>query len=115
MLWHQLGYSMAAKLLLIGAMPAMWCGVSRSYGLIPRDNLSGTARFILPSGPRAAIDLSFALIEEDYGGDVALAAAQEFVAPSLNGNGQHKLPSPVVFDSQPADRLRNSSPGLCEI
>ncbi|PYJ22312.1 MAG: hypothetical protein DME99_05825 [Verrucomicrobia bacterium] len=71
--------------------------------------------FYTSSGPRAAIDLSLASIEEDYGRHVALAAAQEFVAPSLNGNGQHKLPSPVVFDSQPADRLRNSSPGLCEI
>ncbi len=68
--------------------------------------------FYTSSGPRAAIDLSFALIEEDYGRHVALAAAQEFVAPSLNGNGQHKLPSPVVFDSQPADRFAKLIPWI---
>jgi transcriptional regulator GlxA family with amidase domain len=43
---------------------------------------------------------------------VALAAAQEFVAPSANGNGQHKLPNPLVFDSQPADRFAELIPWI---
>ena len=41
---------------------------------------------------------------------MALAAAQEFVVPSANGNGQQKLPSPLVFDSQPADRFAELIP-----
>src|SRR5262249_37451567 len=51
-----------------------------------------------------------ALIEEDYGRHVAVAAAEEFVAPSADGHGQHKLPSPLVVDSQPADRFAGLVP-----
>jgi transcriptional regulator GlxA family with amidase domain len=68
--------------------------------------------FYTSSGPRAAIDLSFALIEEDYGRPVALAAAQDFVMPSVNGNGQHNLPRPAMFDSQPADRFADLIPWI---
>jgi transcriptional regulator GlxA family with amidase domain len=68
--------------------------------------------FYTSSGPGAAIDLSLALIEEDYGRYVALAAAQEFVMAPVNGNGQHKLPSPVVFNSQPADRFAELVPWI---
>ena len=68
--------------------------------------------FYTSSGPRAALDLSLALIEEDYGGHVASAAAQEFVTPSLNGNGQQKVPAPAVFDSQPADRFAELIPWI---
>jgi transcriptional regulator GlxA family with amidase domain len=71
----------------------------------PRRHLVKDGAFYTSSGPSAAIDLSLALIEEDYGRHVALAAAQEFALPSANGNGHHKLPSPLVFDSQPADRF----------
>src|ERR1700745_191615 len=60
--------------------------------------------FYTSSGPRAAIDLSLTLIEEDYGRHVALAAAHGFEAPLLNGNGEQKLLNPAVFDSQPVDR-----------
>jgi transcriptional regulator GlxA family with amidase domain len=68
--------------------------------------------FYTSSGPRAAIDLSLTLIEEDYGRHVALAAAQKFVAPLLNGNGEHKLPDPAVFDSQPTDRFGELIPWI---
>jgi transcriptional regulator GlxA family with amidase domain len=64
------------------------------------------------SGPSAPVDLSLALIEEDYGPHVALAAAQEFVRPQPNGNGQHKLPVPAVFNSQPADRFAELIPWI---
>ncbi len=30
----------------------------------------------------------------------------------MNGNGQHKLPSPLVFDSQPADRFAELIPWI---
>jgi transcriptional regulator GlxA family with amidase domain len=68
--------------------------------------------FYTSSGPGAAIDLSLALIQEDYGRHVALAAAQDFVPSSVNGNGQHSLPRPRVFDSQPADRFGELLPWI---
>jgi transcriptional regulator GlxA family with amidase domain len=78
----------------------------------PRRYLVKDGVFYTSSGPHAATDLALALIEEDYGPHVALAAAQEFVMPSANGNGKHKLPSPLVFDSQPADRFAELIPWI---
>jgi transcriptional regulator GlxA family with amidase domain len=52
----------------------------------------------------AAMDLSLALIEEDYGRQVALAAAREPAAP-VNRNGEQDFSRPVHFDSQPIDRF----------
>jgi len=78
----------------------------------PKRHLVKDGAFYTSSGASAAIDLSLALIEEDYGRHVASAAAQEFTAPSSNGNGQHKLPSPLVFDSQPADRFAELIPWI---
>jgi transcriptional regulator GlxA family with amidase domain len=78
----------------------------------PRRHLVKDGAFYTSSGASAAIDLSLTLIEQDYGRQVALAAAQEFVMPSANGNGQHKLPSPLVFDSQPADRFAELIPWI---
>jgi transcriptional regulator GlxA family with amidase domain len=56
--------------------------------------------FYTSSGLNAAIDLSLALIEEDYGRRVALVAAQELVT-SLNRNGEKEFSRPLQFDSQP--------------
>jgi transcriptional regulator GlxA family with amidase domain len=78
----------------------------------PRRHLVKDGAFYTSSAPDAAIDLALALIEEDYGRHVALASAQEFVMPSANGNGQHKLPRPLVFDSQPADRFAELIPWI---
>jgi transcriptional regulator GlxA family with amidase domain len=77
-----------------------------------RRHLVKDGAFYTSSGPHASIDLALALIEEDYGRHVALAAAQQFVMPSANGNGQHKLPSPLVFNSQPADRFAELIPWM---
>jgi transcriptional regulator GlxA family with amidase domain len=38
--------------------------------------------------------------------------AQEFVTAPMNGNGHHKLPNPLVFDSQPADRFAELIPWI---
>jgi transcriptional regulator GlxA family with amidase domain len=38
--------------------------------------------------------------------------AQEFVSVPMNGTGQHKLPSPLVFNSQPADRFAELIPWI---
>jgi transcriptional regulator GlxA family with amidase domain len=61
--------------------------------------------FYTSSDLNAAIDLSLALIEEDYGRHIALAAAQEVVMSRTERNGQHNLAKPVAFDSQPTDRF----------
>src|SRR5947208_14752395 len=76
----------------------------------PRRHLVKDGAFYTSSGPSAAIDLSLALIEEDYGRHVSSVVAQEFVSAPTNGNG--KLPSPLVFDSQPADRFAELIPWI---
>jgi len=78
----------------------------------PRRHLVKDGALYTSSGASAAIDLSLALIEQDYGRHVASVAAQEFVSAPMNGNGQHKLPSPLVFDSQPADRFAELIPWM---
>jgi len=68
--------------------------------------------FYTSSGPNAAVDLSLALIQEDYGRHVAMAAAQDFVPLSASENGQHSVPKPRVFDTQPADRFAELIPWI---
>jgi len=68
--------------------------------------------FYTSSGANAAIDLSLGLIEQDYGRHVASVVAREFVSASISGNAQQKLPDPVVFDSQPADRFSELIPWI---
>jgi len=67
--------------------------------------------FYTSAGLSAAIELSLALIEEDYGHQVALAAAQE-VMPPTNGNGHKEFSKPQAFDSQPIDRFAQLIPWL---
>ena len=78
----------------------------------PRRHLVKDGAFYTSSGPSAAIDLSLALIEEDYGRQIASVVAPEFISAPMNGNGQHKLSSPLVFDSQPADRFAELIPWI---
>jgi transcriptional regulator GlxA family with amidase domain len=61
----------------------------------------------------AAIDLSLALIEEDYGRRVALAAAEELGTPAfMHRNGEKKLSKPLTFNSQPTDRFAELVPWI---
>jgi transcriptional regulator GlxA family with amidase domain len=78
----------------------------------PRRHLVKDGAFYTSSGPTAAIDLSLALIEEDYGRHIASVVASEFVSTAMNGNGHNKLPIPFVFDSQPADRFAELIPWI---
>jgi transcriptional regulator GlxA family with amidase domain len=78
----------------------------------PRRHLVKDGVFYTSSGFCAATDLSLALIEEDYGRHIASVIAQEFVSAPTNGNGHYKLPSPFVFDSQPADRFAELIPWI---
>jgi transcriptional regulator GlxA family with amidase domain len=61
--------------------------------------------FYTSSGLTAAIDLSLALIEEDYGPHVALASARELMTPLTHRNGEREFSRPVQFESQPTDRF----------
>jgi len=78
----------------------------------PTRHLVKDGMFYTSSGCSAAIDLSLALIEEDYGWHVAADVAKEFLSASVKGNGQYKLPKPLVFDSQPADRFAELVPWI---
>jgi transcriptional regulator GlxA family with amidase domain len=71
----------------------------------PRRSVVKDGAFYTTSGLSAAVDLSLALIEEDYGRHVALATAQEIVIPPISRNGQQGVPKPAVFNSQPAERF----------
>jgi transcriptional regulator GlxA family with amidase domain len=71
----------------------------------PRRSVVKDRAFYTTSGLSAAVDLSLALIEEDYGRHVALATAQEIVIPPISRNGQQGVPKPAVFNSQPAERF----------
>jgi transcriptional regulator GlxA family with amidase domain len=68
--------------------------------------------FYTSAGLTAGIDLSLALIEEDYGRHVALATAQELMTPVANWNGEKELLKPLVFDSQPKVSMRWMSLGV---
>lgn len=80
----------------------------------PRRHLVKDGAFYTSSGPNAGIDLSLALVEEDYGRQIASVVAQEFISAPTNGNGHHKLPVPLVFNSQPADRFAELIPWIMQ-
>ena len=61
---------------------------------------------------RSAVDLSLALIEEDYGCHVALAAVQELGMPLRDRNGNTELSKPLAFDSQPINRFAELVPWI---
>jgi transcriptional regulator GlxA family with amidase domain len=84
----------------------------RNLRVDPRRPLVKDGTFYTSSGPTAAIDLSLALIEEDYGRHVASLVAQQFVNAPTDGNGHQKLPVAFVFDSQPADRFAELIPWI---
>jgi transcriptional regulator GlxA family with amidase domain len=53
----------------------------------------------------AGIDLALALIEEDLGSRVALAAAREMVVYLKRSGGQEQYSEPLRFQSEASDRL----------
>jgi transcriptional regulator GlxA family with amidase domain len=61
--------------------------------------------FYTSSSLAAAFDLSLALIEEDYGRQVALDTARELGVPLMRPNGQTEVSKLLTFDSQPTDRF----------
>jgi transcriptional regulator GlxA family with amidase domain len=67
--------------------------------------------FYTSSDLHAAIDLSLAFVEEDYGRQVAIATSQKVMLP-VNGNGHSELSKPLSFNSQPTDRFAELVPWI---
>lgn len=61
--------------------------------------------FYTSAGATAGIDLSLALIEEDYGPRVALAVARELVVYLKRSGGQEQYSEPLQFQTQSISRL----------
>lgn len=61
--------------------------------------------FYTSAGITAGIDLSLALIEEDYGPSVSLAVARELVVYLRRPGGQAQFSEPLRFEVQAPDRL----------
>src|SRR6202011_3763539 len=61
--------------------------------------------FYTSAGITAGIDLSLALIEEDYGPSVALAVARELVVYLKRSGGQEQYSAPLQHQIRSADRF----------
>jgi transcriptional regulator GlxA family with amidase domain len=61
--------------------------------------------FYTSAGVTAGIDLSLALIEEDYGSGVALSVARELVMYLKRPGGQEQYSEPLQFQTQSTDRF----------
>jgi transcriptional regulator GlxA family with amidase domain len=62
-------------------------------------------RFYTSAGVTAGIDLSLALIEEDFGPKIALAVARELVVYFKRAGGQEQYSEPLRFQIQSTDRF----------
>jgi transcriptional regulator GlxA family with amidase domain len=63
--------------------------------------------FYSSAGITAGIDLSLALIEEDFGPQVALEVARDLVVYLKRSGGQEQYSAPLRFQSEAQDRLAN--------
>lgn len=61
--------------------------------------------FYTSAGITAGIDLSLALIDEDYGPSVALTVARELVVYLKRSGGQEQYSEPLQFQAQSTDRF----------
>ena len=62
-------------------------------------------QFYTAAGVTAGIDLALALIEEDFGSKIALAAAREMVVYLKRSGGQEQYSEPLQFQMQSGDRF----------
>jgi len=62
-------------------------------------------KFYTCAGITAGIDLSLALIEEDFGPRVALSVARELVVYLKRPGGQEQFSEPLKFQTQSQDRF----------
>src|SRR5215468_10245717 len=64
-------------------------------------------KFYTGAGITSGIDLSLALIEEDFGPRVALSVARELVVYLKRPGGQEQFSEPLKFQTQASDRFRD--------
>jgi len=69
-------------------------------------------RFYTAAGVTAGIDLSLALIEEDFGPQVALAVARELVVYLKRPGGQEQYSQPLKFQAQASSRFADLAPWM---
>jgi transcriptional regulator GlxA family with amidase domain len=69
-------------------------------------------KFWTSAGVTAGIDLSLALIEEDYGPEVALAVARELVVYVKRPGGQEQYSEPLRFQLQSRSRFADLLPWM---
>ena len=62
-------------------------------------------KFYSSAGVTAGIDLALALIEEDFGSKIALAAAREMVVYLKRSGGQEQYSEPLQFQTEASDRF----------
>ncbi|MDQ2919594.1 MAG: helix-turn-helix domain-containing protein [Verrucomicrobiota bacterium] len=62
-------------------------------------------KFYSSAGVTAGIDLALALIEEDFGSKIALAAAREMVVYLKRSGGQEQYSEPLRFQTDASDRF----------
>lgn len=69
-------------------------------------------KFYTAAGVTAGIDLSLALIEEDFGPQVALAVARELVVYLKRPGGQEQYSEPLKFQAQASSRFADLAPWM---
>jgi transcriptional regulator GlxA family with amidase domain len=69
-------------------------------------------KFWTAAGVTAGIDLSLALIEEDYGPEVALSVARELVVYMKRSGGQEQYSEPLQFQLQSRSRFADLLPWM---
>ena len=84
----------------------------------PKLNIEANAIFLkdgcfyTSAGVTAGIDLSLALIEEDYGPRAALTAARELVVYMKRAGGQEQYSEPLQFQTSATDRFADLAPWI---
>ncbi len=66
-------------------------------------------RYYSSAGVTAGIDLALALVEEDFGGRVALRVARDLVVYLKRAGGQAQFSEPLQFQMRSLDRFRDLS------
>ena len=69
-------------------------------------------KFYTSAGVTAGIDLSLALIEEDFGPQAALAVARELVVYLKRPGGQEQYSEPLRFQAQSSSRFADLAPWM---
>jgi transcriptional regulator GlxA family with amidase domain len=105
-------YGLAATGLLDGrTVTTHWRFAADVARLFPALKMKSNALFVkdeqfyTAAGVTAGIDLALALIEEDFGSKIALAAAREMVVYLKRSGGQEQYSEPLQFQMQSGDRF----------